>query len=99
MNIIGVWFYNLTPIATYCYRIWQGEEAEIGFVWASWYPFDKHQPIAHVACYCFEAFAGKHFDDRVYRKYVDNQSIIEPVVCFILSKVPWCVLRSYASES
>ncbi|XP_039745367.1 odorant receptor 4-like [Pararge aegeria] len=58
VNIMGVWFYNLTPIITYFYRIWQDQDAVIGFVWASWYPFDKHQPIAHIACYLFEMYAG-----------------------------------------
>ncbi|XP_049888049.1 odorant receptor 85c-like [Pectinophora gossypiella] len=59
INIIGVWFYNLTPIAIYFYQRFQGMEAVIGYVWVSWYPFDKHEPIAHVAVYIFEIFAGQ----------------------------------------
>lgn len=59
VNVLGVWFYNLTPIIVYFYRVWQGQDAQVGFVWVSWYPFDKHQPFAHVAVYLFEIFAGK----------------------------------------
>ncbi|XP_034840986.1 odorant receptor 4-like [Maniola hyperantus] len=58
VNIMGVWFYILTPIIIYFHRVWQEQEAEIGFVWASWYPFDKHRPIAHVGCYLFEMYEG-----------------------------------------
>ncbi|XP_072935057.1 odorant receptor 4-like [Epargyreus clarus] len=59
INILGVWFFNLTPILLYFYRSWQGQDAHIGFVWVSWYPFDKHQPVAHVAVYIFEIIAGQ----------------------------------------
>lgn len=61
MNVSGVWFYNVTPIAIYFYQLWwQGQEdARVGFVWVSWYPFDKHKPLSHVAVYIFEMFAGK----------------------------------------
>lgn len=59
MNVSGVWFYNLTPIGLYLFGLLMGENAKIGFVWVSWYPFDKHQPIAHVAVYLFEIFAGE----------------------------------------
>ncbi|XP_075979011.1 odorant receptor 4-like [Anticarsia gemmatalis] len=60
MNVSGVWFYNLTPIGLYFFSLLMGDEnAKIGFVWVSWYPFDKHQPIAHVAVYLFEIFAGQ----------------------------------------
>ncbi|XP_013166614.1 PREDICTED: odorant receptor 4-like [Papilio xuthus] len=59
LNVSGVWFYNLTPIGVYFFRIWRGQHAEIGFVWMSWYPFDKQQPIAHIAVYIFEMFAGQ----------------------------------------
>ncbi|XP_026484409.1 odorant receptor 4-like [Vanessa tameamea] len=58
VNIMGVWFYNFTPIIIYFYRVWQGRDTQIGFVWVSWYPFDKHQPIAHIAVYLFEIYAG-----------------------------------------
>ncbi|KPI93246.1 hypothetical protein RR46_10506 [Papilio xuthus] len=58
LNVSGVWFYNLTPIGVYFFRIWRGQHAEIGFVWMSWYPFDKQQLIAHIAVYIFEMFAG-----------------------------------------
>ncbi|CAK1599678.1 unnamed protein product [Parnassius mnemosyne] len=59
LNLSGVWFYNLTPIGVYFFRLWQGQNAKIGFVWVSWYPFDKHKPIAHVAVYVFEILAGQ----------------------------------------
>nr|XP_032519041.1 odorant receptor 4-like [Danaus plexippus plexippus] len=58
VNVAGVWFYNVTPIVIYFYQLWQGHDAQIGFVWVSWYPFDKNEPIAHVAVYLFEIFAG-----------------------------------------
>ncbi|XP_014357814.2 odorant receptor 4-like [Papilio machaon] len=58
LNISGVWFFNITPIAIFFFRTWRGQHAEIGFVWMSWYPFDKQQPVAHVAVYLFEMFAG-----------------------------------------
>ncbi|XP_045451674.1 odorant receptor 85c-like [Melitaea cinxia] len=58
VNVLGVWFYNLTPIIIYFYRAWQGHDTQMGFVWVSWYPFDKHQPIAHIAVYLFEIYAG-----------------------------------------
>ncbi|XP_063832127.1 odorant receptor 4-like isoform X2 [Ostrinia nubilalis] len=59
INVLGVWFYNLTPIIVYAYRVWQGQDVEMGYVWVSWYPFDKHHPVAHVAVYIFEIFAGQ----------------------------------------
>nr|QLI62054.1 odorant receptor 11 [Streltzoviella insularis] len=58
-NIAGVWFYNLTPIGIYFYQSLQGQNTEVGYVWMSWYPFDKHEMIAHVAVYIFEVFAGQ----------------------------------------
>nr|UVB79111.1 odorant receptor 12 [Heortia vitessoides] len=59
VNVLGVWFYNLTPIGTYFYSLWQGHDTQIGFVWVSWYPFDKHKSFAHFAVYIFEIFAGQ----------------------------------------
>lgn len=59
MNVAGVWFYNLTPIGVYLFELWKNGKANIGYVWVSWYPFDKHQPLAHVAVYLFEILAGK----------------------------------------
>ncbi|CAH0405882.1 unnamed protein product [Chilo suppressalis] len=59
VNVLGVWFYNLTPIGIYFYRKWQGLDVEMGYVWVSWYPFDKHMPYAHFAVYIFEMFAGQ----------------------------------------
>ncbi|CAB3237138.1 unnamed protein product [Arctia plantaginis] len=59
MNLSGVWFYNLTPIGLYLFKLLMGTNAKIGYVWVSWYPFDKHQPVAHVAVYLFEIFAGQ----------------------------------------
>ncbi|KAJ2946490.1 hypothetical protein O0L34_g12538 [Tuta absoluta] len=60
-NFLGIWFYNATPIAIFFYQlIVQGRsDAQVGFVWVSWYPFDKHQPLNHVAVYIFEMFAGQ----------------------------------------
>ncbi|XP_053600219.1 odorant receptor 85c-like [Plodia interpunctella] len=59
VNLAGVWFYNITPIGIYLHQLFLGQNAEIGFVWVSWYPFDKHQPVAHVFVYIFEIFAGQ----------------------------------------
>lgn len=61
LNVSGVWFYNVTPIGIYIYDLWwrQKEDAQIGYVWVSWYPFDKHKLIGHIAVYIFEVFAGK----------------------------------------
>ncbi|XP_013195433.2 odorant receptor 4 isoform X1 [Amyelois transitella] len=59
MNVAGVWFYNVTPIGVYLYALLMDQEATIGFVWVSWYPFDKHKPFAHFAVYLFEIFAGQ----------------------------------------
>lgn len=59
VNVLGVWFYNVTPIIVYFYRVYQGQDVSVGFVWVSWYPFDKHQPLAHIFVYIFEIFAGK----------------------------------------
>ncbi|KAM3966690.1 odorant receptor 4 [Aphomia sociella] len=58
INASGLWFYNITPVAMYLYELLQGKEAVVGFVWISWYPFDKHKPLAHVLVYFFEIFAG-----------------------------------------
>nr|QEE82745.1 odorant receptor 27 [Conogethes pinicolalis] len=59
VNVLGVWFYNVTPIIVYFYRVYQGQDVTVGFVWVSWYPFDKRKPIAHVFVYIFEIFAGQ----------------------------------------
>ncbi|KAI5642528.1 7tm odorant receptor domain-containing protein [Phthorimaea operculella] len=60
-NFLGIWFYNATPIAIYFYQVLvQGQsDAQVGFVWVSWYPFDKYEPFNHVAVYIFEMFAGE----------------------------------------
>ncbi|CAH0722468.1 unnamed protein product, partial [Brenthis ino] len=58
VSILGVCFYSLTPIVVYFFQVWQGQDAQIGFVWVSWYPFDKYEPFTHVAVYLFETFAG-----------------------------------------
>lgn len=73
MNVSGVWFYNLTPIVIYLFGLIQGRSDKIGYVWQSWYPFDKHQTVAHVAVYLFEIFAGK--TRRVASEYINDQSI------------------------
>ncbi|XP_073958621.1 odorant receptor 4-like [Choristoneura fumiferana] len=59
MNMGGVLFYNVTPICVYFYELWIGQNAKVGFVWVSWYPFDKYQPINHIFVYIFEIFAGQ----------------------------------------
>nr|QPX50372.1 odorant receptor [Helicoverpa armigera] len=59
INVSGVWFYNLTPIVVYLFGLIQNKDDTIGYVWSSWYPFDKHQTLAHIAVYLFEIFAGQ----------------------------------------
>ncbi|XP_059048992.1 odorant receptor 4-like [Achroia grisella] len=59
VNIIGVAFYCVTPIGIYVYDLLLGREAEIGFVWFSWYPCDKRKPLAHILIYLFEVFIGQ----------------------------------------
>ncbi|XP_026764620.1 odorant receptor 85c-like [Galleria mellonella] len=59
INVLGVWFYNLTPVAIYIYELLLGQNPEMGFVWHSWYPFDKHKPLAHIFVYFFEIFLGQ----------------------------------------
>ncbi|XP_038208938.1 odorant receptor 85c-like [Zerene cesonia] len=60
INLSGVWFYNMTPMGIYLYQIVRGEDARLGFIWASWYPFDKTHPITHVFLYVFEILAGQN---------------------------------------
>ncbi|XP_075986147.1 odorant receptor 4-like [Anticarsia gemmatalis] len=57
-NILGVWFYNLTPIALLIYRKARGVPAALGYVWQMYYPFDKTQLLPHIAVYIFETLAG-----------------------------------------
>ncbi|XP_037872063.1 odorant receptor 4 isoform X3 [Bombyx mori] len=57
-NVLGVWLYNLTPIAILLYRKMRGTPGELGFVWQLLYPFDKTQPIFHEIVYVFETFSG-----------------------------------------
>ncbi|XP_068629238.1 odorant receptor 4-like [Battus philenor] len=59
LNLSGVWFYSLTPIGIYFIRLFKGQNAEIGFVWASWYPFDKNKFVIHIFVYIFEVFSGQ----------------------------------------
>lgn len=63
----GVWFYNLTPVLVYCYKIWWfgDTNAKMDFVWKCWYPFDKHKPLNHAFVYIFEMFSGKYLDTHV----------------------------------
>nr|AII01099.1 odorant receptor [Dendrolimus kikuchii] len=58
INMIGVGFYCVTPIITYFYHYFQGQESTFGFVWVSWYPFDKYSTIGHFVVYVFEIFIG-----------------------------------------
>ncbi|XP_050553229.1 odorant receptor 4-like [Spodoptera frugiperda] len=57
-NILGVWLYNLTPIAVLLYRKLRGMPAALGYVWQMAYPFDKTKPAAHGIVYIFETCAG-----------------------------------------
>nr|AXY83397.1 putative odorant receptor 15 [Conopomorpha sinensis] len=57
-NLAGLWFYNLTPIVVYFYETYQGLDAKFGFIWTSWYPFDKYSTVGHTVVYIFEIFAG-----------------------------------------
>ncbi|KAJ8734097.1 hypothetical protein PYW07_014648 [Mythimna separata] len=57
-NILGVWLYNLTPIAVLGYRKMRGIPAALGYVWQMAYPFDKTQPVVHGLVYVFETCSG-----------------------------------------
>ncbi|XP_047036578.1 odorant receptor 4-like [Helicoverpa zea] len=57
-NILGVWLYNLTPLALLAYRKIRGVPMELGYVWQMSYPFDKTQPVVHIFVYIFETCAG-----------------------------------------
>ncbi|XP_059049045.1 odorant receptor 85c-like [Achroia grisella] len=59
INIIGLWFYNLTPVAIYMYESLLGQESKMGLIWVSWYPFDKYKPVIHIFVYIFEIFIGQ----------------------------------------
>ncbi|KOB73301.1 Odorant receptor [Operophtera brumata] len=58
-NAIGVWFYNLTPIAILIYHRARGVPSQLGYVYQLSYPFDKTKPIYHEIAYVFESCAGK----------------------------------------
>ncbi|KAJ0181129.1 hypothetical protein K1T71_003214 [Dendrolimus kikuchii] len=57
-NVLGVWLYNLTPIAVLLYRKIRGIPSELGFVWQLAYPFDKTKPVYHEIVYIFETCSG-----------------------------------------
>ncbi|KAI5642543.1 7tm odorant receptor domain-containing protein [Phthorimaea operculella] len=57
-NVLGVTFYNVTPIALYIYQLCRGTPAELGFIWAVLYPFDKTKPYIHEFVFAFECFSG-----------------------------------------
>ncbi|KAI8429771.1 hypothetical protein MSG28_000313 [Choristoneura fumiferana] len=57
-NVLGVIWYNITPILIHLYRKSRGLPSVMGYVWHAAYPFDKTKPINHVFVYAFECFAG-----------------------------------------
>ncbi|XP_013195343.2 odorant receptor 4 [Amyelois transitella] len=57
-NVLGVWLYNLTPVALHLYRLARGINSDLGYVWQIYYPFDKTKPFVHELVYIFETFAG-----------------------------------------
>ncbi|XP_026764626.2 odorant receptor 4 isoform X1 [Galleria mellonella] len=57
-NVLGVWLYNLTPVALHLYRLARGIPSDLGFVWQMYYPFDKTKPIVHEFVYIFETASG-----------------------------------------
>ncbi|XP_052753868.1 odorant receptor 4-like [Galleria mellonella] len=57
-TILGVWLYNLTPVALHLYRLAKEIPSDLGFVWQLYYPFDKTKPIVHEFVYVFETVAG-----------------------------------------
>ncbi|VVC92481.1 unnamed protein product [Leptidea sinapis] len=58
-NLLGLWLYNLTPIAIYMFRKIQGSPADLGLIWHVSYPFDKTQPVYHEVAFIFETYGGK----------------------------------------
>ncbi|XP_038209518.1 odorant receptor 4-like [Zerene cesonia] len=57
-NILGLWLYNLTPIAVYLYRRVKGMPAYLDYIWHLSYPFDKTQPVYHEIVFVFELYGG-----------------------------------------
>ncbi|XP_050665434.1 odorant receptor 4-like [Leptidea sinapis] len=57
-NLLGLWLYNLTPIAIYMFRKIQGSPADLGLIWHVSYPFDKTQPVYHEVAFIFETYGG-----------------------------------------
>ncbi|KAM3966695.1 odorant receptor 4 [Aphomia sociella] len=57
-NVLGVWLYNLTPVALHLYRLGRGIPSDLGFIWQVYYPFDKTKPVVHELVYIFETFSG-----------------------------------------
>lgn len=95
MNMGGVLFYNVTPLCVYFYELWSGQEAKVGFVWVSWYPFDKHKPINHVFVYLFEMFAGE-FSDTYMPRYFSRLS---PCGVGRHNKTPYASIGKYLACS
>ncbi|XP_045502582.1 odorant receptor 4-like [Colias croceus] len=57
-NILGLWLYNLTPIAVYLYRKIKGMPAYLDYIWHLSYPFDKTKPVYHEIVFVFELYGG-----------------------------------------
>ncbi|XP_059049030.1 odorant receptor 4-like [Achroia grisella] len=58
LNVIGVSFYTLTPVALHIYRLTRGIPTDLGYVWQLYYPFDQTKPVVHELVYMYEIFAG-----------------------------------------
>ncbi|CAK1548291.1 unnamed protein product [Leptosia nina] len=57
-NILGLWLYNLTPIAIYLYHKIRGAPAYLDYIWHLSYPFDKTKPVYHEIVFVFELYGA-----------------------------------------
>ncbi|XP_026764625.1 odorant receptor 4 isoform X1 [Galleria mellonella] len=57
-NVLGVWFFILTPVMLHLYRLARGTPSNLGLVWRLYYPFDATKPFIHEFVYVFEIISG-----------------------------------------
>lgn len=61
VNLIGVVFYNVTPVAIYFYRTLRGIPSDLGFAFPTEYPYDKTKPVYHELTNLFELYTTSMF--------------------------------------
>lgn len=91
-NVLGVWLYNLTPIAILFYHKLRGLPAELGFVWQLSYPFDKTKPVYHELVYIFETCSGEYVLSILSISVYDDIFInFVSISCFYLAFGRWYI--------